>query len=115
VVTITARFRVPGLHYWPGATEGREYLSQPHRHLFHVAVTMRVNHLDRQVEWHDLGTAANELAVKMGDAHNGLIDYGPRSCESLATELMNALRGNGFNVTQVEWSEDGEYTATVTW
>lgn len=109
---ITALIRVPGLHHWPHAHAGRSYLAAPHRHLFHVKATVAVEHDERDVEFHDLADLMSERVELMGTPHGwGAIDFGPKSCETLARELLSDL--HECRVVSVEWSEDGEFSAIV--
>ena len=111
---ITARLHVPGLHYWPGAHDARDYVRAPHRHLFGIAATLEVRHDERDVEWHDLAETMTAHVRDMADRHrDGLHDFGPRSCETLARTLMARLTDDGHTVAAVEWDEDGEFTARI--
>lgn len=112
---IWAAFSVPGTHYWPDAHEGREYLASEHRHLFHVRVEVRVTEDDRQFEFHDLAELA-ETVVRETIANGeegGMLTFGPRSCETLARELLTELAAMEVPVTGVSWSEDGEFGAVI--
>lgn len=112
---ITARLKVPGLHCWPGAHESRKYLRDPHRHLFHIEVTMPVNHDERDTEWHDLAEITQSVVDGMaGSIHDGLHDFGARSCETLARQLYNQLEAeHGLDIQSIEWGEDGEFSALI--
>ena len=66
-VLITAHLHVPGLHYWPGAHDARDYLRSPHRHLFGIAATLEVRHDERDVEWHDLAETMTAHVRDMAD------------------------------------------------
>ncbi|PSK95789.1 hypothetical protein CLV30_12841 [Haloactinopolyspora alba] len=113
-VTIGARVTVPGLHNWPDAHGDRSYLRCAHRHLFHIDVEARVGHDERDVEFHDLAHLVDTEARRLGhDTDTGLVDYGARSCETLARQLAVALAPI-VNVATVRWSEDGEFWATIT-
>jgi len=102
------------MHCWPGAHEERAYLRDPHRHLFHIAVVVRVNHDERDVEWHDLNQVAQDIVNEMADEiRDGLHQFGARSCETLARQLFTVLDENGLDVHCVEWGEDGEFTAAI--
>lgn len=114
-VTITTRFAVPGLHRWPDAPDRRSYLRHPHRHLFRVEVTCRVSHDEREVEFHDLAEAAevifrNEAVPWHPDA--SLLNFGARSCESMARTLGHTLQAAGYPILSVTVSEDGENDST---
>jgi hypothetical protein len=101
-----------GLHHWAEAPAPEEYLRQPHRHLFTVAVRMQVHHSDREVEinaftrWleHDV---LPSLAVAAQPGRPP--DFGAQSCEQLAeriTEMIQTRCGTGRWV-ECEVLEDG--------
>ena len=112
LTTIEATVRVPGLHHWPDAHQQRAYLASPHRHLFWFTVELATGHDDREVEWHDLAEWVTRAVTLMADSiHNGLHDFGPRSCETLARQLAGQAAEAGLPVVRVSVSEDGEFTA----
>lgn len=111
--TIEANLTVPGLHYWPEPVEGREYLGEPHRHLFHVRAEVAVTHDERDVEFHDLGVIMRDAIDTYGPQSNGLHHFGPASCETLARKLFTDLEELNLNVVAVRWSEDAEFSATI--
>ena len=104
---IFVRLRVPGFHHWPGAPGSRAYLAAPHRHLFHLVVSMPVRHSDREVEFHDLLDEVKALFP-------GGFDHGARSCETMATDIARTLSARHDRPVTVEVSEDGEAGARVT-
>jgi hypothetical protein len=108
---ITVRFIEPGFHRWPGATEERAYLADRHRHLFYVAVTVEVDHDDREIEFHDLLEVARAMYRRMG---NGDGEYGSMSCEAMARQLGQALAELYSRPFEVSVYEDNEVGATVT-
>ena len=113
VTVIEATADVDGLHSWPGAHEARAYLRSPHRHRFVVSARVFVTHTERDVEWHDLRAilrGALSQAAESGPA-NGLYDFGPQSCESIAARVADSLRIGGLLVQRVSVSEDGDFTA----
>jgi hypothetical protein len=109
-----------GLHHWPGAPAGEDYLRQPHRHLFTVTVRLQVRHGDREIEinafarWlHDQVLPA--LAATPRD--DGPADFGTNSCEQLAgqiTEQIRARHGEDRWI-EVEVLEDGILGGGVRW
>lgn len=107
---------IAGLHNWPKAPERRAYLRSLHRHMFEVAVSVEVTHSERDVEFHDLQDTIVRLFKSMGRQYHPatpLQSFGPRSCEALAGELLVMLIREGYAVTGVSVSEDGENTAVV--
>lgn len=102
---IIVRFNAQGFHFWPNATEARQYLSNKHRHLFHVEVKTQVDHDDREIEFHDLLDAARH---EFGEG-----DFGHKSCEQLARELAETLAKMFARSFTVSVFEDGEVGAEV--
>jgi hypothetical protein len=117
--TIFVRVQVPGWHYWPGAGGRRAYLGQPHRHLFHIEASMLVEHDEREVEFHDLMATIRQRLDWMGSLepdmrgqHEG-INFGGRSCETIARELGAYLATTLRRDVMVAVSEDGECGAQL--
>lgn len=117
--TAWATLTFQGVHWWTGAPEHRSYLSNPHRHEFHVRIEVPVTHDDRQLEFHDLKSMAREalsvLYVGPSDTPDTL-GLGTRSCEAIASELGAALLAGPLQRSPfitVHVSEDGENGATV--
>jgi hypothetical protein len=109
-VTIWTKVVLPGFHQWPQAPAHRSYLADKHRHLFHVTVTVVVDHLDREIEFHDL---RDVLTLAWGA---GTVDWGKSSCESIAIALRERLADRyEINASRIEVSEDGESGAIVEW
>lgn len=106
---IDVGFRVEGLHSWSGATGSRAYLAHPHRHQFHVRVSVKVAHDDRQIEFHDLKDEAEAIFRTLGPGGN----FGGQSCEMMARKLGTSLAAAHAAPVRVHVSEDGECGATV--
>ena len=82
---------VAGLHCWPDAGMHAPYLSNKHRHVFKVVVWIEQAHDDREIEYIWFKDVLDSYyRRKLGD--QSIIDFGHRSCEMLARELVNALR-----------------------
>lgn len=107
--TIWVSFQAEGLHCWPGATQRRAYLAHKHRHMFHVRVQTRVEHDDREIEFHDLRAQAQHAFLALGDGG----DFDGQSCEALARRLAEHLSVRHRRWFVVEVSEDGEFGAVV--
>lgn len=109
--------RVVGWHQWPEATALRSYLATPHRHVFHVRVTLEVAHGEREVEFHDLQDAAADMLNRLGKPHASGTgrDFGAMSCERIAVAMVNALRLKYGVAREVRVSvrEDDEVGAIV--
>lgn len=108
--TIFVTFSKEGIHRYPAAPEGVEFLQHPHRHIFHFRVTLSVTHNDRDVEFI---LFKRELENLYKDA-TLQVDY--KSCEMLAEDLIEYISGKypGRDIA-VEISEDGENGATLTY
>lgn len=53
VTYVTVTLQVEGIHNWPDVeafAEGVSFLKHPHRHIFHIKATKKVEHDDRDVE-----------------------------------------------------------------
>lgn len=110
--TIKVKLQVEGLHSWPEAREVFPevgFLSDPHRHIFHISITKSVAHNDRDIEIIMFKrTVLNYLHDVYQDQQAKCLDFGRRSCEDLAEELL--LR---FDLDWVEVLEDNENGAIV--
>lgn len=105
-IFITDRFEA--LHQWHEAPDEVAYLRYPHRHVFHVQVMIAVTHSDRQVEFI---MAKKTLSTILKTYYaNKLSTF---SCEQFAEDIGKFMVHNGYNVSQVEVSEDGENGALV--
>jgi hypothetical protein len=103
-------FEKVGFHHWPDAADilpRRAYLSDRHRHLFKMRITVPVLHDDRDIEFHELRDYAEEWWPEGGE-------MGSMSCEAIAQSLGAHIM-DGFHIpwVEVEVSEDGECGASV--
>jgi hypothetical protein len=99
------RFRVPGIHYWPGPPKHRQYLLNAHRHLFHVECGIEVKHNDREIEFQDL----------LDRAQHKFMLGGRMSCEMAAKGLLKHLQKRfPERRMYVDVFEDGECGARIT-
>ncbi len=106
---IFVTFQKEGIHCYPEAPEGVEFLRNPHRHMFHFRVDIEVWHDDRDIEFI---LFKRELEAQYSKETVGLskylrLDY--KSCEMMADELaeyiQDAYPGRDL---KIEVSEDGE-------
>lgn len=106
--SIFVQFRKEGIHRYPAAPEGVEFLKHPHRHIFHFRVDIDVFHNDRDIEFI---LFKRELeALYSGNALQ--VDY--KSCEMLAEDLIGYISSKyTHRKIIVEVSEDGENGATL--
>ncbi len=108
--TIFVTFQKEGIHRYPDAPDGVEFLKHPHRHMFHFRVTVEVFHDDRDIEF-ILFKRELEALYTAGTMH---IDH--KSCEMLAQDLIDYISAKYTNRDiAVEVSEDGENGATLTY
>lgn len=108
ITSIQIKTTFEGVHCYPNAPEGVEFLRHPHRHVFHVSVDLQVKHDDRDVEFILFKREIDQL-ISMHPS-----DYQHRSCEMIARSLLEYVVSTykGRNCT-VSVSEDGENGATV--
>ena len=105
---IFVTFSKEGIHRYPGAPEGVEFLRSPHRHIFHFRIDVEVFHNDRDIEFI---LFKRELEALYSTA-TLQVDY--KSCEMLAEDLIDYIskKYSGRKIS-VEVSEDGENGATL--
>ena len=106
--SIFVTFQKEGIHRYPDAPEGVDFLRHPHRHIFHFRVTVDVFHNDRDIEFI---LFKRELEA-LYSAATLQVDY--KSCEMLAEDLIDyiSVKYPGRKIS-VEVSEDGENGATL--
>lgn len=106
--TIFVTFQKEGIHRYPDAPAGVEFLQHPHRHIFHFRVTVEVFHNDRDIEFI---LFKRELEGLYG---NNTLQMDFKSCEMLAEDLIGYIsKKYPRRAIQVEVSEDGENGATL--
>ena len=110
--TVIVTLQVEGLHCWPMAKEIMpevSFLSDPHRNIFHIKAALQVTHSDRDREFimfkRDI---ANFLHKRYYLELQRIHDFGPKSCEMIAAEILDV-----FGCEWVEVFEDGENGARV--
>ena len=107
---------VDGMHRWPNAPRyagglDTKALVDTHRHLFEIRVSAVADGPNRQIEFFDL---RRELKLNLSTLYPcdpfGLFDFGHRSCEHIAIDIMDRM-------PVCHWCsvyEDGENGAEVT-
>ena len=109
---IVVKLQVEGLHNWPEAREvlpEMGFLSDKHRHMFHIKMIKEVLHNDRDIEIIQFKRKVqNDLNLLFYDNAVGCIDFGRRSCEDLAELLIK-----NYDLTCAEVLEDGENGAII--
>lgn len=105
---------IEATHCWPEAEGIRGYLANPHIHKFRVTVWARVDHADRDIEFHDLKLRLYETlwsqAQKRGFGDKAICDFGRMSCEDLCNHVLAEMP----EVDKVEVMEDEDCGAEVT-
>lgn len=123
--TIIAKIQVPGTHQWSTMPEGlpQQYLKNRHRHLFKIVARITLpsdadmsNH-HRCIEFIELQQEIWRGISTLYARNQGQVEFGDRSCESIARELAGflALAVSGCAAVVVEVWEDGENGAAVEW
>ena len=101
-----------GLHCFPAARElfpEVSFLSDTHRHLFKIQLKKRVTHTDRDIEFIIFKRdVLNYLYTNYYFDSQRIHDFGSKSCEMIATELLTE-----FDCEYVSVFEDGENGAEV--
>ena len=105
-----------GVHCYPSAPEGVEFLRTPHRHMFGVYLEVEVYHDDRELEFILLKRSVNNW-IKSRQDEFGTWQMGAMSCEMVANWLIENVKeelpkGNERYI-KVRVDEDGENGATI--
>ena len=110
--TVIVKLAVDGCHNFPKAAElfpEVAFLADRHRHMFHFTAACKVTHSDRDKEFIMLKRDIIEHINKYYyNAQTRTCEFGSRSCEMLAEEVLNR-----FNAEWVEVWEDMENGARV--
>lgn len=106
MLTIWIKFASERVHHWPDAPQDylHAHLANPHRHLMHVQVEVRVDEANRQMSFEGL----RDNAIRVFDVV--VPPTSPFSCEEMALRIGTGLLANdpGLNLMSVGVSEDGE-------
>lgn len=110
--SVIVRLQVDGMHNFPAAKElfpEVGFLAERHRHIFHFEVKKEVFHDDRDVEFimfkRDIQDYLKQMYYKPETRTH---EFGPKSCEMLAKEILNQ-----FDCVSVSVWEDLENGAIV--
>ena len=108
---IYVTFQKEGIHQYPGAPEGVEFLQYPHRHMFHFRVDIEVFHMDRDIEFI---LFKRELEGLYSEAGAMQVDY--QSCEMIARELAKYIQTKYPNrALSISVAEDNENGCRLVW
>jgi len=106
---IEIKFCFEGFHFWKDAPKDVSFLRNLHRHLFHVSVVVKVDHLNRDIEYFQLKRKAIKFTPKL----QKILKKGA-SCEMIACELSEYIyRVTKSPYIRVKVSEDGENSSIV--
>lgn len=106
--TIEVKTSVNALHNWPNATKGRSYLAAPHRHKFNISAEARVEHNERDIEFHDFQDMLH-VAIYKFCTYSVVNSFGSMSCESIATAILTELPDAVFRVSVFEDEDCGAH------
>lgn len=108
---IIVNLQVEGLHRWKDAKKvlpAVGYLSDFHRHVFHICVVVGVAELDREIEFIDFKHRIEQYIKGRWEQKDGVVFFGDSSCEMIAVDLLEH-----FKASEVKVMEDGENGAEV--
>lgn len=116
---IIINFRIEGFHNFPKAVEifpEVSFLSERHRHIFHIQCKKKVNHDDRDVEFILFKREVHSYMIdKFGaNFHDDSppfhyhCEFGGMSCEMIARDLLEK-----FDLEYCSVFEDGENGAEI--
>ena len=111
-VNVIVKLAIDGMHCWPDARKifpEVGFLSDIHRHMFHITLKKKVNHDDRDVEFLMFKRDVLEyLRAKYFREDYRSHLFGSMSCEMIAKELLEQ-----FGCEYVSVWEDQENGAEV--
>ena len=109
---VIVKLQVEGLHNWPDAAKvfpEVSFLSDLHRHMFHITCKKKVNHDDRDVEFIMFKRDVEEyLNQEYWDSETRCLLFGSKSCEMIARELYEK-----FELMYCSVFEDNENGAEI--
>ena len=104
---VIVRLQVDGEHNFPAAKElfpEVAFLSDPHRHIFHIEAACAVTHTDRDKEFIMLKRdMVDYFRQRYYNPQKRTHDFGSLSCEAIAVDLLTQ-----FDCEWVEVWEDNE-------
>jgi len=107
---IYVTFQREGIHCYPGAPEGVEFLRHPHRHMFHFKVQIEVFHDDRDIEFILFKRELENLYAQ------DTLQLDHKSCEMMAEDLYGYISENyPKRDVIITVNEDNENGAIIEW
>ncbi len=102
---VHCRVRIDALHCWENADSTVNYLSHKHRHNFDIRLKFPVTNNDREIEFIQMETRVRGyLATNYWNDAFSIVDFGGRSCEDIAQELIEIFGACACSVFE---DEDG--------
>lgn len=113
---IFVTFQKEGIHKYPDAPAGVEFLKNEHRHMFHFKVIIEVFHDDREIEFILFKRELESLYHNFDPTDEAQLNLNNMSCEMMAEQLYSYINKTYPNrdIT-IEVSEDGENGAIIEW
>ena len=110
---VTARTQFRGLHHWPNCPiDEVGFLRDPHRHAFHVMVSVEVSGADREVEFFVLQRKIDAIIAQTFPQEDETHILGAMSCEMIADSIYNGIEEDfSDREIRISVSEDGENEA----
>ena len=109
---VIVKLQVEGIHWWKDAREVFPevgFLSDAHRHIFHITCKKQVFHDDRDVEFIMFKRDVQDyLYEKYHNKQDRCHRFGPMSCEMIARELLEY-----FGLEYCSVFEDNENGAEI--
>lgn len=93
-MNLVISFELNGIHHWPNPPKGCEEFGEPHRHLFKFIVVCPESK-SRSLELFAVRKSLMEWVAHLYPESSllaGGIDFGPSSCEDIATKLKETWR-----------------------
>lgn len=108
---IIVQLQIPGVHSWSECDiDSVKYLSNPHRHIFHIKAAKRVEHDNRAIEIIQFKKQVKDYLKSWFPDYPGSeeLNFGDSSCEQIAKLLLSK-----FSLFYCQVLEDGENGALV--
>lgn len=108
--SIFVTFQKEGIHCYPNAPEGVEFLRTPHRHIFWFRAEIQVFQNDRDIEFILFKRELENLYTEK------TLELNHKSCEMMAEDLYGYIsKAYPNRAVSITVSEDGENGATLKW
>ena len=102
---IIIRTQFEAIHSWPDCPiEEVSFLKNPHRHIFHVEIKIKVSHNNRDVEFIQAKRILNEFLQQTYNEK----DIGHLSCEMICEDIQQNFAGwSSHSISVFEDNENG--------